>query len=800
MDRYALDVRATLRALRRTPGTAFIAVLALAMGIGFTTTMFSIVHGATRSLPFDEPDELVIITSTIQRIGALDMGARPFDYQAWSADQHSFEGIAGFTTTATNLSRDGGSPERHDGALVTASAFGLVGARAERGRLFTEADEAQNAQGVVIISHDLWVRRYEGDPGIIGRTIRTDGEPRTIIGVMPAGFAFPINAELWMPMVMGPASDPQAGSWMQVFGRLADGVGIERAAADAAATATRIRQAYPETRADYGIRIYPFAESEMSPETVTALYLMVGAVSFALLIACANVANLLLARAAARSRELVIRSALGASRSRVVGIHLTESLVLAGIGGLLGLGFATVAVRFFANATSSIIEAFWQQFRVDSTVVLFATLLVGIAAVAAGIAPGWRASMANPAEALRDQSGGSTGLHIGKLSRILVVVQIALSCGLLTMTTVFVRSALGLRATPFPFETRDVLTANLALTRGQLSDPASRNRKLRDLFDALSAVPGVRGVSLISALPGRGSGNRSFSLDGQSPDAAGASPYTSIAFVTPDFPAFLGTNVDRGRDFTWQDNLDAPAVALVNRSWVERYSAAIEPIGRRVSIGAADFQIVGVVPDLMPQDVEDSRSDGIYVPLLQWRGLANVRLMALTSGSPISFAPSIRDAIRAVDADLPVYEMATLRDAIFADKRILDVFGILFFLFGIGALFMTVVGLYGVVAFAVNRRTREIGIRVALGAHRRDVIGMVVRQGSRQVAIGLVAGLFIAFGLSRALAAAIEPIRAADPLTFGGVAAVLALTALLALIGPARRALRVQPVEALRSD
>jgi putative ABC transport system permease protein len=800
MDRWVLDVRATLRALRRSPGTAFIAVVALAMGIGFTTTMFSIVHGATRSLPFDEPEELVIVTSTIPRIGALDMGARPFDYQAWSADQHSFDALAAFATSATNLSRDGGSPERRDGALVTANAFGILGARAERGRLFTEADEAQNSTPVVIIGHDLWVKRYDSDPAIIGRVIRTDGKERTVIGVMPPGFAFPINAALWVPMINGPATDPEAGGQIRVFGRLADGVSIERASADIAATATRIREAYPDARGDYATRIYPFAESELPRELVRALYLMVGAVSFALLIACANVANLLLARAAARSRELVIRTALGASRRRVVGIHLVESLVLAGLGGVLGLAFATVAVRFFANATSSIIEAFWQQFRVDWTVVLFATLLVAIAAIAAGMAPGWRAASANAADALRDQSGGSTGLRIGRLSRTLVVVQLAFSCGLLIMTAVFVRSALGLRATAFPFETRDILTAQLGFTSAQLSDPAARNRELRDLMDGLSAVPGVRRVSMISALPGRGSGNWSFSLDGQSPDAGGASPYTSIAFITPDFPEFLGTNMDRGRAFTWQDDLDAPAVALVNRSWVERYSAGIEPIGRRVSIGSADFQVVGVLPDLMPQDVEDSRADGIYIPMLQWRGLTNVRLMTLASGSPVSLAQPIRDAIRVVDADLPVYEFATLYDAIFADKKVLDVFGILFFLFGIGALFMTVIGLYGVVAFAVNRRTREIGIRVALGAHRGDVIAMVVRQGSRQVLIGLAAGLAIAFGLSRAIAAAIEPIRPADPLTFGVVAAVLALTALLALIAPARRALRVQPVDALRSD
>jgi predicted permease len=800
MDRFALDVRATLRSLRRSPGTTIIAVAALAMGIGFTTTMFSIVRGATRSLPFDEPEELVIVTTTLPRLGVNDAGASAFDYRAWSERQRSFDGLAAFTTTATNLSGDGASAGRHDGALVTAGTFALLGVQAADGRVFDADDERPGAPAVVILGHDLWVRRYEADPEILGRTIRTDGEERVVVGVMREGFAFPIHADLWMPLALPVAPDPEEGSRFTVFGRLRDGAGLGSATTELGAIAAQITRDHPATHADAGIRAYPFAELEMPREFILGLYLMVGAVSFALLIACANVANLLLARAAGRTREVAIRSALGAGRRRVVGMHLVESLVLAMIGGVIGLAFAHIAVRFFALSTSSIIEAFWMHFAIDGRVVLFATLLVGIAAVAAGIAPGFRASSVDPAELLRDASAGSTGMRIGRMSRALVVVQVALACGLLIMTAIFVRSAIGLRATPMPFDAHGVLTAQFGLTPAQQSDPVARGRLIRTMHNDLSAIPGIGPVALVSALPGRGSGRWSFGLDGIEQRADGTLRYANVMLVTPGFLDVHDAILDRGRDFGWQDDLDAAPVALVNRSFVERFSPDRAAIGRRVALAGREFEIVGIVPDLMMHDIEDTNAEGVYVPALQWRQWVGVRLMAKTTVDPPSLIAPVRAAVHALDPDMPIYETLTLHDAIFADKKVLDTFGTLFFLFGLGALFMTVVGLYGVVAFAVTRRTREIGIRMALGARRRDVLHMVVRQGSRQVGLGLAIGLLLALGVSTALSAAIEPIRPASPTTFAAVGLVLVITAFAATIVPARRALRVQPVDALRHD
>jgi predicted permease len=800
MDRYLVDLKSSLRQLARSPGLAASAVAALAMGIGFPTAMFSIVHGGTRNLPFDQPHELVVLTRTHPRRGILDLQATPFDYVQWLAQLQGFDGLAAFWSSNANLAGAGQRPERRDVTAITPNAFSLLGERPLLGRAFLPADAAPDAAPVVVLAYDLWRTWFAADPAVLGRTLRADGTLYTVVGVMRPGFAFPVNSDLWLPLTIPTGTLPgHDASSIMVFGRMADGVSVDQARVELATVATRLSREYPEAYGELSARVFPLVEMEMEAETARVLYLMLGAVSFVLLIACANVANLLLARAASRTREVAIRTALGATRRRLVTQNLAESFLLAGVGGLLGLGIAHLAVRFFAVSTSNIIEAFWMQFRVDGTVVGFAALLIAAAGVAAGIMPALRASRTDVSEVLKDGTGGGTGLRIGRIARTLVVAEVALATGFLIMTMTFTRSAIALRSIDLPFPDRRILAAQIGAESEQLADPAVRGRFVTDLSERLRALPGVQAAALVSALPGRGSGNRSFSLDARPESRSAELPTAQVAIVTPDFLDVLQAGVLRGRGLTWRDDANAPAVALVNETFVRKYSPDREPLGRRVWLYDQDLAIVGVVPDLQMQDVDDRAAEGLYASMLQVRP-STVRLVALTAGDPLALASGVRDAVEAVVPDLPVYEINTLRGAIYADKRILDVFGILFLVFGVGALFLAILGLYAVVSFAVSRRAREIGVRVALGANPGDVMGLVLRQGLALVGGGTAVGLFIAFGLSRALAAGIDVVEPAGVPTYLAIVGILGTAALAGLARPVRRALALEPAAALRAD
>src|SRR5262245_9792837 len=799
MERYWADVRVSLRIFRRSPALAVSAILALAMGIGFTTTMFSIVRGGTRSLPFENPDQIVALTRTAMRGNTLDPS--PFDYVAWSRAQRSYTGLGAFEEQNMNLGGDDKRPERRTGAFVTASTFSLLGVRPLRGRALLADDARSVARPVVVLGYDLWQARFAGDPSIIGRVVRIDGQPRTVVGVMPPGFGFPVRSSMWLPLVIDGAPAPTAqGAGFRVFGRLKDGVTLGQARAELATIAAGVAREHPATHKQLSARVIPFADLEMAPNTNAILYLMLGVVSFVLLIACANVANLLLARAAVRTREPAVRTALGASRARIIALHVTESAALAVVGGLLGMVLATTAVRFFATATADILDAFWIDFRVDWAVIVFATITVAVAGIVAGLLPGLRASSSNVAEVLKDASGASTGLRVGRLARALVLAEVALATGFLIMTMPFTKPAVAPRAIDFPFDARHIFVAQLGLTQSALSSIEGRERLARDLTARLDATPGVAASALVSVVPGRGAGNWSFSLDTPpSNTSASRQPTTGIVMITPGFFGVVGARVLRGRGTDWRDRPGGTVAAVVNASWVRRFSSDREPIGRKIWLGDRMLEVVGVVPDLQIQDPEDRLGDGVYISLLQTRPFA-IRVLARTQGDPLALASVVRDAAESIDPDLPLFEVSSLHDAIYSDKRVLDAFGALFFAAGVGALLLTMIGLYGIVSFAVTSRTREIGVRVALGASRGDIARLVLRQGSKLIGIGTAIGLVIAVGLSHALAAATEFFQPAGALTYVAIAGALVATAAAALVRPVRRALALEPVDALRGQ
>ncbi|MEX2284594.1 MAG: ABC transporter permease [Gemmatimonadota bacterium] len=798
MDHLWFDLRQTLRGLKRAKGLTVGAALALAMGLGAVTTLFSIVHGALRELPFDEAHELLMVTRTSPRLGWVDRGGNAFDYDTWSRSVRGFEAVSAVIASAVNLSGDGAAPIRVPGASVAPNAFDVLGVQPLLGRGFTAADAVPGATGTVVIGHGLWQTRFEGDPNILGRTIRVNGEPRTIIGVMRPEFGFPVNQSIWLPLVRHASVDPASTERLTIFGRLADGISREEIAAELEGIAARIARDNPATHMDQGLRAVPLTELEMDRESKSILYIMLLAVSFVLIIACANVANLLLARAAARSRETAIRNALGAQRSRIISQQLFESLAIALLGGIGGLAIAYGAVRVFDKATAGVLEAFWMDFKVDWVVLALATLLIGVTGILAGLAPALRASVISAATILKEST--ASGLRIGRLSRILVTAELALACGLLVVSGILVKSAVTARSVDFPFAVNDIYTAQLAVMPEVMVDAQRRTTFLRALTDQLSTIPGVEAAGITSVLPARGAGAWSFNLDGRTSERPQDQAYTAVVFVTPEFLDVLDGSVLRGRWFDWSDRAGSLRVAVVNQDWVQRFSADRDPIGRVITLsGEEPATIVGIVSDLHLQDPGDARADGVYISPLQYQPYG-VRLMLESRGDVLSLTPDVRARIAQVDPHLPLFEIATLHDAIYADSGLLDVFATLFAVFGLGALFMTSIGLYGVVSFSVTQRTREIGIRMSLGATRRNILGLIIRNGGRPLAIGGALGLLIAIAVSAGLAASGEDVLQSDPLVIAGVFAALGMTAIAALLVPAARAARLDPQAALRSE
>jgi putative ABC transport system permease protein len=774
-----------MRIWRTSPFVAIVAVTALSMGIGFTTTMFSIVHGATRPLPFANPDQLVAIEKLARRNETADASTRPYDYAVWAAAPRSFSALGAYESIALNLA--GEQPERITGAAVTASTFEMLPAAAILGRTILSSDNRVGAPPVVVLSHSLWQRRFGASSQIVGTTIRLSGVPHEVVGVMPRRFGFPVNSAFWTPLaVEGGAWQPRTGPRLRAFGRLVAGASIDTARAELDALTDAAR-----------VRVMPFQDIETPPEVIRSLYLLLVAVSFVLLIACSNVANLLLARAAVRARDAAVRLAIGAARRQLILEQLGETASLAAAAALIGLGLAHAGTQIFAANTSHIIEAFWVDFRVDTTVLLFASMLAGVATLAAGLGPALRVSRGNVAEVLKDRSYGASSHKLGRLTRGMMGVQVALACGLLALTMVMARTAVNIRTVDWPFDPASTLTFEFEVPERLADDVTARNRRIREIATALSATPGVTAAGLTTALPGRGGGDWSFSLD-TAPVPATALPTTAVSFVSPEFFAVANARPRAGRLITSQDDETAPRIAVVNESFVRRFSANRDPIGRRIYIGARDFTIVGIVPDLMARDVQEQQRDGVYTPIFQSRPFG-IRAM-VAGGEPLSMVPSIRAALRRVDSDMPISEIFTLQEAVYRDKRILDVLSALFLTFGVGALSLTAIGLYGVVSFAVTQRTREIGIRVALGATRAQVMQLVVGQGGRQLLVGLAAGMPLAVGLSRGFAAAVEQMPVADLPLLLLIAAAVSVTAAAALVMPARHAATVQILQALRSE
>lgn len=801
------DLRFGLRMVRKQPALAAIAMLALTLGIGLTTTMFSIIDGALLSgLPFRDADRLMHLSYAKPSEGIERQGLFLHDFLDYRAQQTSFVDLGAFYTGTVNLTGTDGIPERYDGAFITASTFPLLGVQPVLGRTFVEGENGPGAAPVVLLGYDLWANRFHSDPSILGRTVRTNGQEATVIGVMPEHFEFPINEQVWLPLLLDPdATQRGEGVDLDVVGRLENGVDREQAAAELGVLTERLGREYPDTNAGFVAAVKPFTQAFIGNQVAAMLWVMLAAVFSVLVIACVNVANLLLGRAAARSREAAIRTALGASRWRVMRQLLAETLILVLGGAAGGLLLAWMGIGLFNRAIASTDPPFWLDIRIGLPVLAFVALLAVLASLMAGVVPAMRVSAGDVNGVLKDEARGSSSLRLGRLSRGLVVLQLTFSCALLAGAGLMIKSIVQLRTVDLPFADEDVFSARVGLFATDYPDDPSRLRFFEQLIARLAQQPGAAGVAITSVLPGLSAPTEPFSFEGEVYHPDQSYPRARQAVISPGYFETLGLRLLEGREFGTIDRPEGAPVVIVNQGFVRRYLAGESPLGRRLRFGRGDSAepwrtIIGVVPDLEMQGINEKETpEGVYLPLAQ-SPLRFASILVRTSLPPLDLAATVRQEVIALDPNLPLYQVDVLRDYLLEQMWFYNVFGGLFMVFGFAALLLASIGLYGVMAFSVSRRTQELGVRMALGARARDVVAMVLGQGMGQLGLGVLLGLGLALLLSQGLSVILFQVQPWDPGIFAAIAATLVLTGLLACYIPARRAARVDPVTALRGE
>jgi putative ABC transport system permease protein len=800
------DVRYAGRMLGKSPGQTILAVVALGLGIGLATTSFSIAWGVLmRGLPFERAGRIVDLSTRDSAHPRSRNGVDLHDLVDWRSRQTSFESLVGYVDGTVNLS-GAERPERFDGASMTADAFDVLAVRPLLGRTFRAGEDAPGTPVVVVLSHWLWKSRYGGDPRILGRGIRVNGQPATVVGVMPPGFAFPFRERVWVSLKLDLARAARGqGQTVGVYARLKDGVSLDRAQAEMSAIARGLAREYPLTNKNVDARVESFVAAVIGEQGTGMLWVMFGFGVVVLLIACANVASLMVARASARTRELAIRSALGAGRRRVMLQILLESTLLAAAGAALGVALARVGVGLFNTALGANVDnapPFWIRIAVDGPALAFTLVLTLLAGLACGLLPALQASRADVNGLLKDEGRGSTSLRIGWFSRLLVIGELAVCAMLLVGAGLMVRSVVKLADLNLGFDTRDLLTVRIALFETQYPKPADRAAFFAELQRRLAAAPGVVGAAAASSLPTNGSDNDRYAVFGRAYPHSQDLPTAFQAAISPGYFATLGTRVLAGRDIGTADRAGAFPVVLVNRSFAAREWSRESPLGKRIRLGrdpkAPWRTVVGVVPDLKMEGLSnaDESPAGLYLPLAQ-EPPKFCSFVVRTHGAPLALLPAVRREVGALDRDLPVYFVRSMRQVVEQNGFYLNLFGFVFGILGAAALVLAAVGIYGVISFSVAQRTQEIGVRMALGARQSSVLGMIVRQGAIQLAIGLAVGLLLAVAAARPLGALLLDVQPTDPGTFAAVALVLCAVALAASGLPALRASRVDPLVAI---
>jgi len=803
------DLRYALRTLAKNPAFTSVAIVAIALGIGANSAIFSVVNAVLlRPLPFKTPEQLVMVWENATHLGFPKNTPSPPNFLDWQKQNTVFTGMAAISERSFNLSGVG-EPERLEGRRVSANLFDLLGVPALLGRRFVPEDDRPGSH-VVLLSYSLWQRRFGSDPGIVGRVITLNGESYTVIGVMPRSVHLPgygnWNDQVWVPIAFTNEETTQRGNhFLDVIARIKPGITLKQAQAEMETIAARLAKEYPRYNTRIGATVTPLHE-EVVGDIKPALLILLGAVGFVLLIACANVANLLLARAAVREKEIALRLALGASRSRLTRQFLTESVLLALFGGGFGLLLALAGIRVLKTFIPATISQ-TQTISIDAKVLVFTALLALLTGIVFGLAPAMHASHSNLNDSLkeggRDSAVGKKG---NRLRDLLVVGEVAVSFILLIGAGLLINSFFHLRNLQPGFRADHLLTMKVDLSELRYPDGERRSVFFDEVLRRIRHLPGVQSVAVAGNLPFTYNGDSmSIAVEGIPDPPPSQWPDVIYRAIGPGYFSTMGIPMIHGRDFTDQDKADSKNVVVISEKTAQHYWPGQDAIGKRLKPGATTSdvpwrEVIGVVKDVRQNDFIAQPKMQMYFAYRQLKDLAANALIVRTSVEPMSLATSIRDAIWAVDKDQPVANVDTM-DHIVSEAIARQRFSMLLLgIFAALALILAAVGIYGVMSYSVAQRTHEIGIRMALGARRTDVLQMTIKQGLKLVGAGMIFGLVAAFLLTRVLASLLFGISATDPGTFLGISLVLLAVAVVASYIPALRATKVDPIIALHAQ
>jgi putative ABC transport system permease protein len=809
MDAFLQDLRYALRQSLRTPGFTAVAVLALALGIGANTAIFTIVNAALiERLPFKDPSRLVVIWEETSRRPGRSNVVGPMNYLRWKERAQSFEGMAGFVDTRANLTGSG-APEELTVQNVTAGFLSIAGVVPVVGRGFSNEESADRNSRVVILSHSLWQRRFGGDPGIVGSAIQLNGAPATVIGVMPPDVPMLMKnnslvgkpIDLWATWVLPANARDARGRYMSVLARLKPGVTLQQAQTEMDAIAAALTAELPTIDTGWTVRVLSIRD-ELAGNLRPALLMLTGAVAFVLLIACANVANLLLARGAARQKEIAIRGALGAARSRVLRQLLTEAVLLAVVGGAVGILVAQWTLAGML-ALSPVDLTALGPIGLNYSVLAFTALVSLITAIVSGFAPAFEGARTDVNESLKDGARQvGAGARHRRLRQSFVVAEVALAVVLLAGAGLMLRSFATLRAVDPGFDSHNVLTARVALPTRKYDAPESSLRFFDEAVKRIAAIPGVESAGMISYLPFTGLGAATgFTIVGQPPPPPGQDNITEVSVCDNGYFRTLHVPLVRGRLFTERELRDKSNVVIVNETLARRYFANEDPLGKSLIIEMTDpnvpTEIVGVVADSKSADLRTEIRPTTYWPHPQLAYNA-MTLAIRTASAPLAFASLVEHEVQQIDKDQPISDVRTMDQWVARTLSQPRFSSALLVSFATLALVLAAIGIYGVMSYAVSQRTSEIGIRLALGAERADILRLIVGNGAKLAGIGLAIGVALGLALTRTISSLLFETASTDPATFAGAVVALGAVAIVASYLPAHRASRIAPTEALR--
>ncbi|HVG22311.1 MAG TPA: ABC transporter permease [Blastocatellia bacterium] len=814
METLLQDLRYGIRMLAKKPAFTAVAVLALALGIGANTAIFSVVNTVLlKPLPFKDPDQLMMVWEDNTKLGFPKDTPAPANFVDWKDQNQVFDGMAAIATQTFNLTGVG-EPEKLEGLRVSANFFPLLGVEPSLGRSFLPEEDLPQGERVVIISHGLWQRRFGSDASIIGRPLTLNGQSYTVVGVLSKDFRFPDpfqsateESAIWVPLAFSSEeASNRGGHYLFVYARTKPGVTQKQAQADMDTIAARLQQQYPDTNKSVGAVVTSLHEQVVG-DIRPALLILLGAVCFVLLIACANVANLLLARAAARQKETAIRTALGASRPRLVGQFLTESLLLAGLGGIVGLLLAAIGMRVLvALMPATLSQA--KDVNIDAKVLGFTLLVSLLTGVIFGLAPALQASRPDLNESLKEGGKGTAGVARARLRGLLVISEVALALVLLIGAGLLINSFLRLRSVDAGFNAANLLTMKVVLPRLKYPDPVKRTAFYDEMLRRIQSLPGVQSAGVITNLPLTFRGNNAgVTIEGRPEPAPDERPIVITRAISPDYFRTMNIPLLKGREFSPHDTPDAVGVVVIGETTARQFWPGEDAIGKRIKLGPFNsdepwLSVVGVAKDVRQFELDIDPKPQVYFPYSQmtYTFLAPRDLVVRTAGDPLSLASAVRGEVWAVDKDQPVSNISTM-EQILSNSVARQRFNMLLLAIFAGvALLLAAVGIYGVISYSVTQRTHEIGIRMALGATSSDVLKLVVWQGLKLVSVGVVIGLSSAFVLTRLMQSLLFGVSATDPVTFASISAALVAVAMLASYIPARKATKVDPMVALRYE